>query len=176
MRAKMLGNLYAARWGYFLLLTTWLLASFFDSRYLLLVPLLTFNFFLCTLFVTNVGLEYSLSSSTSLRAMGATLATVFFLGGGYFFCGCACFAAAGGEPDNAVFLAFAPLLPYIIAAPSFLFMMGTRDGDFSQFLAAYVLGATGYVVVNALMALDLSRRFDERTGRTVDSPAQSISV
>jgi hypothetical protein len=175
MRAKMLGNLYAARWGYILLLITWLLASLFDSHYLLLIPLLTFSFFLCTLFVTNVGLEYSLASSTSLRAMGATLATVFFIGGGYFFCGCACLAASGGEPDKIVFLGFAPLLPYIISAPAWLFMMGANDGDWTQFAVAYVLGSIGYVGVNVFMTVDLARRFDARAGRTVDSPAaQSV--
>lgn len=175
MRAKMLGNLYAARWGYILLLITWLLASLFDPRYLLLIPLLTFSFFLCTLFVTNVGLEYSLASSTSLRAMGATLATVFFIGGGYFFCGCSCLVAAGAEPDNIVFLGFAPLLPYIISAPTWLFFMGANDGDWTQFAVAYVLGSIGYVGVNAALIFDLARRFDARAGRTIDSPAaQSI--
>ncbi len=171
MRAKTLGNLYAARWGYLLVLITWLLASVLEPRYLLLIPLLTFSFFLCTLFVTNVGLEYSLASSTSLRAMGATLATVFFIGGGYFFCGCACFAASGSEPDKVVFLGFAPLLPYIISAPSWLFLMGTKDGDWNQFCTAYALGSIGYISVNVIMAVDLSRRFDARAGRTVEVPA-----
>jgi hypothetical protein len=133
--------------------------------------LLTFSFFLCTLFVTNVGLEYSLASSTSLRAMGATLATVFFIGGGYFFCGCACFAASGSEPDEVVFLGFAPLLPYIISAPSWLFLMGTKDGDWTQFCTAYALGSIGYICVNVILAVDLSRRFDARAGRTIEVPA-----
>jgi ABC-type transport system involved in multi-copper enzyme maturation permease subunit len=170
MGAKILGNLYAARWGYFLLLTTWLLASFFDSRYLLLIPLLTFNFFLCTLFVTNVGLEYSLSSSTSLRAMGAALATVFFLGGGYFICGCSCFVAIAGEPDDVLFLGIAPLLPYIISAPAWIFAVGLNDSDSTQLLIAYGLGTIGYICVNTALVIDIFRRFDARTGRTTETP------
>jgi hypothetical protein len=171
MRAKMLGNLYAARWGYVLLLVTWLLAACFDPRYLLLIPLLTGSFFMCTLFVTNVGLEYSLSSSTSLRAMGATLATVLFVGGGYFFCGCFCFAAARGEPQDVLFLGFAPLLPYLIAAPAILFATGTDDPEASQFVIAFGLGMFGYAVANGMLAADLSSRFDARTGRTTDAPS-----
>ena len=170
MGAKMLGNLYAARWGYVLLLITWLLAACFDPRYLLLIPLLTLSFFLCTLFVTNVGLEYSLSSSTSLRAMGAALATVFFLGGGYMFCGCFCFVAIAGEPDDVLFLGIAPLLPFIISAPAWIFAMGQNDSDVYQLIAAYVLGTIGYVGVNAAMIVDLFRRFDARTGRTTETP------
>ncbi len=171
MGAKMLGNLYAARWGYFLLLTTWLLAAFFDARYLLMIPLLTFSFFLCTLFVTNVGLEYSLRSSTSLRAMGAALATVFFLGGGYFFCGCFCFIGFADDPDKILFLGLAPLLPYIISAPAWIFAMGLEDSETNQLVAAYVLGTIGYICVNAALMVDLFRRFDIRTGRTTETPA-----
>lgn len=38
MRAKMLGNLYAARWGLIILTGIWLLGGFFNIRYLLIVP------------------------------------------------------------------------------------------------------------------------------------------
>jgi ABC-type transport system involved in multi-copper enzyme maturation permease subunit len=170
MRAKMLGNLYAARWGYLLLLVTWLLAACFDARYLLLIPLLTGSFLMCTLFVTNVGLQYSLGSETSLRAMGATLATVLFVGGGYFFCGCFCLASASGRPEDVLYLGFAPLLPYLVGAPAILFATGMRDAEASQFAIAFGLGMFGYAVANALLAVDLCNRFDARTGRTTDAP------
>lgn len=171
MRAKMFGNLYAARWGYVLLLLTWLLAACFDARYLLIIPLLTLSFVLCTLFVTNVGLQFSLSSSTSLRAMGATLATVFFLGGGYFFCCCFGFSAMGGRnEDDLLAVGMAPLLPYIVSAPAWLFTIDADDKAMAHMLIAYGLGTVGYIFANAMLAINLASSFDERTGRTTDAP------
>jgi ABC-type transport system involved in multi-copper enzyme maturation permease subunit len=172
MRAKMVGNLYAARWGYFLLMITWVLAAFFDARYALIIPLLTISFVLCILFVTNVGLEYSLSSSTSLRAMGATLATVFFVGGGYFICCCFGFSAmgGGGNEDDLLAIGMAPLLPYVVSAPAWLFAMGSDEWGKGQLLIAYGFGTLGYAFANVMLAVDLSNRFDQRTGRTVDAP------
>ena len=171
MRAKMLGNLYAARWGYLLLLITWLLAACFDARYLLIIPLLTLSFVLCTLFVTNVGLQFSLWSSTSLRAMGATLATVFFVGGGYFLCCCFSFAAMGGRgEDELIAIAFAPLLPYIISAPAWLFAAGLDEHGTDKIMIAYGLGVLGYLFANAMLAINLETSFDERAGRTTDAP------
>jgi ABC-type transport system involved in multi-copper enzyme maturation permease subunit len=167
MRAKVFGNLYAARWGYALLLVTWMLASFFDSRYLSMIPLLTLSFIVCIMFVTHVGLEFSLSSSTSLRAMGATLTTVFFVGGGYFLCCCFGFAALGGEnEDDVIAGAIAPLLPYIVSAPAWLFAAGLEEHNSDKFVVAYGLGTIGYAVVNVILAIDLADRFDHRVGRT----------
>jgi len=174
MRAKMLGNLYAARWGLIILTGIWLLGGFFDVRYLLMVPLLAGSFLLCILFVTNVGLEYSLASSTSLRAMGATLATVFFIGGGYLFCCCFTFAAAGGGDGGGFDLmavGMAPCLPYIVSAPAWLFANGVDSSEWKEMLAAYIIGVIGYAIANAVLAADLSMRFDQRSGRTIDSPA-----
>ena len=102
--------------------------------------------------------------------MGAALATVFFLGGGYMFCGCFCFVAIAGEPDDVLFLGIAPLLPYIISAPAWIFAMGPNDSDVGQLIAAYVLGTIGYICVNAALTVDLFKRFDARTGRTIETP------
>ncbi|QDT74368.1 ABC-2 family transporter protein [Lacipirellula limnantheis] len=173
MRAKLVGNLYAARWGYLLLLITWLLAACFDGRYLLVIPLLTLSFFLCTMFVTVVGLQYSLSSATSLRAMGAALATVFFVGGGYFIFCCFGFVAVGGggNEDDLLAIGMAPLLPYIVSAPAFLFASGTDEWGKGQPMMAYLLGTAGYAVADLLLAINLFSSFDRRAGRTVDSPS-----
>ena len=43
-------------------------------------------------------------------------------------------------------------------------------------LAAYVIGVIGYAIANAVLAVDLSMRFDQRSGRTVDRPPPSPST
>jgi hypothetical protein len=86
------------------------------------------------------------------------------------FCGCFCFVAIAGEPDDILFLGIAPLLPFIISAPAWIFAMGLEDSETNQLVAAYVLGTIGYICVNAAMIVDLFRRFDARTGRTTETP------
>jgi len=86
------------------------------------------------------------------------------------FCGCFCFVAVAGEPDDVLFLGIAPLLPYIISAPAFIFATGLNDSDAGQLIAAYCLGTIGYICVNAALTADLFKRFDARTGRTIETP------
>lgn len=169
MRGKMFGNLYAARWGFLILLITWLLGAVFDVRYLLLVPVLASTFFLCTLFVTNVGLHFSLISATSLKAMSWTIATVFFIGGGYLFCCCMGAGVLGAldhDPEFLMTIGLAPCLPFLVCAPAMLFATGLK-GEETQMLVAYLLGVVGYVIANGLLMADYARNFDLRAGRTV---------
>lgn len=97
--------------------------------------------------------------------MGATLATVFFIGGGYLFCCCFTLAAADGDPENGLMVVgMAPCLPYIVSAPAWLFANGVDSGDGKEMLAAYVIGVIGYAIANAVLAADLSMRFDHVLG------------
>jgi MFS family permease len=72
------------------------LALWFDARYILMIPILAGTFLVCAAFVSCVGLWYSLRSQTSLRAIGFTMATVMFVGGGYMACCCPVLAMGGG--------------------------------------------------------------------------------
>lgn len=170
MRAKLLGNLYSARWGFILLLIIWSLAVAFDVRFLLMLPPLIISFTLAAIFVSQVGLHYSLVSATSIRAMGYTLATVFFSGGGYLFC-CCSVAAFGGNSDTAeslMAIGMAPCIPFLLVAPVAYTISGMNLHGESEFAAAYTIGIIGYAIVNALLASDLARSFDRRAGRTIE--------
>ena len=84
--AKILGGVYAARWLVVLVAVMWGLGVVLDSR--LLVPWLTS---LATLLIVlwfglRLGVFFSAGGTSSLRAMGSTLGTLFFVGGGYLFC------------------------------------------------------------------------------------------
>ncbi|BBO34091.1 ABC transporter permease [Lacipirellula parvula] len=170
MRAKLLGNLYSARWGFALLMVVWALAATFDVRFLLMLPLLALSFTLAALFVSQVGLHYSLVSSTSLRAMGYTLATVFFVGGGYLFCCCsvAAVGAHNGMDDEAAAIGMAPCIPYLLVAPVIYFMEDMNLRGESEFAVAYIAGIIFYAFANLLLASDLAHSFDRRAGRTVE--------
>ncbi len=170
MRAKLLGNLYSARWGLLLLIIIWSLAVTFDVRFALMIPPLLISFTLAAIFVSQVGLHYSLVSATSLRAMGYTLATVFFCGGGYLFCCCsiAAFGRSSDASESLMAMGMAPCIPFLLVAPVAYTIGDMNLRGESEFAVAYIVGIIGYAVVNALLASDLARSFDRRVGRTIE--------
>lgn len=182
MRGKMLGNLYAARWGFFLLLFAWVLAAILDSRYLLVGAIMAGAFLVCAWFVTNFGLFFSLRSATSMRAMGLTLLSGIFIGGGYMMCCCPIVAIAVAPKSGDVFMfGLGPCMPYLLASPAIGFLEAIEhrqtlteamgDSDTLKLSAAYVFGIVGYITASLILMAYFARNFDALAGRTTHREA-----
>jgi ABC-type transport system involved in multi-copper enzyme maturation permease subunit len=177
MRGKMLGNLYSARWGFFLLLFAWALAAILDVRYLLVGTIMAGAFLVCAWFVTNLGLLFSLRSTTSMRAMGLTLLTGLFIGGGYMMCCCPIVAIAVTPKSGDTFMfGLGPCMPYLLASPGIGFLEAVEhrqtlteamgDEDVLKLSASYIFGIIGYISASIILMGYFARNFDAIAGRT----------
>jgi ABC-type transport system involved in multi-copper enzyme maturation permease subunit len=168
---KLFGNLYSARWGLFLMGFTWTLGVVFNAGYLGVIPFLAGSFLLCSVFVTSVGMLYSLHSTTSLRAMGLTLITVMFVGGGYVLCCGPVLAVVGGTEPKDTLIGFAPCLPFLMVAPAAAYAGGADpSNEFVELTVAYAAGIVLYLIVCASLIARLIYNFDSAAGRTGDMP------
>ncbi len=113
--AKVLGGVYAARWLVVLLVVMWGLGAVLDSS--LLAPLLASlaSLLIVLLFGCALGVFYSAAGTSSLRAMGSTLGTLFFVGGGYLFCCVPLLMTGPGGDGGEVILA--PCIPFLLIYP-----------------------------------------------------------
>ncbi len=146
--SKILGGLYAARWLVALLAVMWGLGVLVDGA--LVVPLF---FSLTTLLVVlffgcALGVFYSAGGTSSLRAMGNTLGTLFFVGGGYLFC-CVPLMFTGGGRDGEVILALC--IPFLVVFPLMETAMTSRSVNAPE-LTAYVVGNIAYLVGALILA------------------------
>lgn len=135
------------------------------------LPVLAGSFALCAIFVTAVGLLFSLRSKTSLRAMGLTLITVLFAGGGYFVCCCPVFAMGGG--DSFQEFGFAPCLPFLVVAPAMGHAMSFHNGatgQLGELIGTFIAGIALYLVVCGVLLSRLVLNFDAASGRTSHTP------
>jgi ABC-type transport system involved in multi-copper enzyme maturation permease subunit len=183
MRGKLVGNLYSARWGILLLGVAWALAAILDVRYLMVGAILAGAFAICATFVSNLGLLFSLRSKSSLRAMGLTLLTGLFVGGGYLMCCCPVLALGRTGSGDGLQLGVAPCIPFLLASPAIAFAEGAErpdavnmlgmptDPETAGFTIAYVFGIVGYIFATALLMTYLARNFDEVSGRTTHREA-----
>lgn len=78
VRAKIIGSLSSVRYWYYLVGVTWLACVILYPPFIVAVPFLAGIHLLAALFCACVGVRHSLNASTSLKAMGGALATVFF--------------------------------------------------------------------------------------------------
>lgn len=163
VRGKMLGNLYSLRWAFGVLLSCWMLGFFMAPESLVTILGLSVVFLLVAWYVTNVGLFFSLRSKTTLRAMGSTLATLVFTGGGYLFCCCMVMASAGGGADGEI--ALAPCIPYLLVYPALSFAESGVWED-TEMSIAFCLGVVGYLVAAIGFYRYLANEFDTLVGRT----------
>jgi ABC-type transport system involved in multi-copper enzyme maturation permease subunit len=157
---KMLGNLYSIRWPFYVLLGSWALGIAFDSKYFFLLIIQSLVFLVLACYVTSVGLLFSLRSNTTLRAMGSTLGTLIFTGGGYMFCCCAVMFSGGGGEE----IVLAPCIPFLLGFPAALFESNYmwREGGL---IAAFVVGIGGYFAVMAIIYAYLMQEFDNLAQR-----------
>ncbi len=171
IRGKTLGNLYAARWGLALLAVAWALGLVFDARFILVAAITTAVLLLCAWFLTAVGLYYSLKSNTSLRALGFTLFTGGFIGGGYMFCCCPVLAVSGGSDDH-ILVGLAANMPFLLCSPAGA-LSETDWGPNSQFqklAVAFGVGVVGYLIASVVLTHYLVQEFDALAGRAKGVP------
>ena len=159
---KLWGSIYATRNVVFLLLFVWSWGVFFSSTWPLVVVFAMAEFLLACFFVALVGVSYSLKCRTSMRAIGATIATCVFVGGGYLFC-CLPFMFAPGS-ESAWLIILAPCLPFLAAFPEIVAVSGWR-GIEGELVGAFVLGSMGYLLVNLGLLTSCIANFDRLSGR-----------
>ncbi len=180
MRAKLWGNLYSVRWPLLVLSLNWVLGILQEPAFVGATLLLLATFLMQAWYVSSVGLCFSLSSQTTLRAMGATLGTLVFTGGGYMFCCCMIAGTSGGEEGFVVFLA--ACIPFLLAFPIIAYIelsqgMGLTSSSIEGgMLYAYGIGLIGYTVVSVLLYYHMVTRFDHLAGRTEASPEASAEL
>lgn len=161
---KGLGNLYAFRWLLLPMGYIWLMQAIAGPEYLLVLPFVLLSFATTGLFATALGLNYSLRFSTSLKAIGATMATLIFVGGGYVFCCCMPLFLGSGTGE-AMGVVFCLCIPFLYAIPG-MFAINSAGPVVASFTAGYVLGNLIYAVVGGLLISSLIARFDKLTGRS----------
>jgi ABC-type transport system involved in multi-copper enzyme maturation permease subunit len=170
VRGKMLGNLYAARWGFVLLLFAWMLGAFFDARFVIILGIMLATLLLCAWFVTCVGLAFSIKSKTSLRSLGLTLGVSGFVGGLYLLCCCPVAAASSG-PGDGFLVGMAPCMPFLLVFPIIAYETGMTGNEMEHLGPAFVIGVVGYVIACVVLVNYLTHQFDalaERTGSVPD--------
>ncbi len=170
---KACGCLYGMRWPLALLAVAWLLGIFLEPMFVLAALATLLPLLFATWFAVNLGLLYSLRSLTTMRAMGATLATLFFCGGGYLFCCCTVMMGSGGRGDEVGALFLAPCIPFLLGFPasgftaSSLSELSLRD---APLYVAYVFGTIGYLIAGVMIFVTQANDFDAISGRTSSKP------
>jgi ABC-type transport system involved in multi-copper enzyme maturation permease subunit len=169
---KLCGNLYSARWMLIILIISWVLGIMIDPAAILPMIGTCFTFALLCCFTTCLGLLFSLRSQTSLRAMGQTLGTLIFLGGGYLFCCCTVMAGSGGGGADAWQIVIALCIPYLLIYPNIAFMMADKSfsNDASSFTVAFAVGMISYAIATYAIYKYLVTEFDQHAGRTKSKP------
>lgn len=166
--AKVVGNLYAARGLWLLLAFLYLLAAIRHPPFVLALPFLVAAVAAVAWFVSGLGVWFSLWCRTSMRAMGAAVALVAFVGGGYWFC-CWPVAFAGSLMDDEAAIFFlTPTVPFLLGAPAFVALAaGTGLGadTTAAISAAYLLGTLGYAAAGGAIWWASIANFDQLAGR-----------
>jgi ABC-type transport system involved in multi-copper enzyme maturation permease subunit len=164
--AKVFGNLYALR---FLLVTPLLVyvpGVLLSPDFLWVCIFVPGTLLILGLFVTTLGVLFSLRSRNTLRAMAGALCIVIFLGGGYLLCCCMPLSIGGGGGFEELFLA--PCMPFLLSAPGILYEISRQDmgaNRAAELLVTHLLGTAAYGVAAAVLYLWIINGFDELSGR-----------
>jgi hypothetical protein len=168
IHGKLLGNLFCVRWPLLVLAVVVFLGIVFEPTFILPAGVLLATMVLLACYATCLGLTYSLRSTTTLRAMGLTLATIVVCGGGYLFCCCAVMMGSSGSGDE---IMLAAAIPFLIVFPVIAFSESGGIGPSGEGLwVAYLFGLLAYAVATLLLYASLKLKFDEAAGRTHGVP------
>src|SRR5690606_30235130 len=101
----------------------------------------------------------SLRASNSTRALGWTLASALFVGGGYLFC-CVPTALVGSGGSDEMILSLC--VPVLLSVPSLLALaMDPPD----QLLGTYIMGVFLYALAALVIFASILNNFDAWNGR-----------
>ena len=175
---KLAGNLYSLKSPMALLAGAWGLGLLLDPVMIVAAVAYFVTFLACASFVTSLGLYFSLSSATTMRATGATLATALFIGGGYFFCCCMPILIGGSGSGDEFAIGLAPCMPFLLAWPGVHYFETHSSYRTSEagLLAAYVLGTIGYAGATTLFVAFMTREFERLAGRNRGRPDEMQPV
>lgn len=161
LTAKLVGNLYAFRWLGGVLLLVWGMAFTLNPTFLFAIPFLVGTFLLLATFATLLGLIYSLRLSNSLRASSATMATLFFVGGGYIVCCCMPLFFSSGPSGDLENIIFFSCIPFLLYAPG-EFMDSYMD---EEAISNFIIGMIWYPILTVCLWVSLASNFDRWAGR-----------
>jgi ABC-type transport system involved in multi-copper enzyme maturation permease subunit len=167
--AKIAGSLYAVRGlgvviGILLIFQSIRMPEYGLAAVFLLATLAIVGFFAGAL-----GVNYSLRCLNSTRAMGATLATALFAGGGYLFC-CAPLASRQAE-----IVTIAPCVPFLLAYPGMSVGQWERGWRKFEMLTPYLLGCAGYAFAGFCLYRAMVLGFGRLNGR-VSGPREKTGA
>jgi len=171
VHAKIAGSMWSARGVFLLLAFIWGLGVLLRPSHLIAVMFHVVTFVICLFFVSSLGVIYSLRLKSSMRAMGATLGTLLFVGGGYFITCCFPLMVASGPGDEGLMLILAPCIPFLLSLPTmaseFFFQgsSGLHDEEV-MLLFAYCAGNVGYLIAATVLTASASANFNRITGRS----------
>jgi ABC-type transport system involved in multi-copper enzyme maturation permease subunit len=167
---KMWGNLFSARWMFVILITAWALGLLIDPHTIWPLLVTCATFFLIACYATSLGLFFSLRSPTTLRAMGLTLGTLVFAGGGYMFCCCVVMSTGMGSRDWEIILFLC--IPLLLMFPGITYEQINEVYFWKGGMHyAYFLGLLCYLVVAAGLYAHMVSYFDKYAGRTGSKPS-----
>ena len=161
INAKIQGNLYAVRGGLWVLVLLWGLGAVFKPAFLIGGVFSLAVLMVLALFVTTVGVSFSISARNSIWAMGCTLGTCLFVGVGYLFC---CMPLMIGSPSSGTEIVLAPCMPFLLAFPGMCVVEDIPSHE-SGIIGAFVVGVIGYAVATGFLYVATTASFDRRAGR-----------
>lgn len=168
--SKLVGCLFAVRWVCALLLLNWLATIVLVPGFMLSIPFLASSLAVLAPFAAALGLFFSLWCRNTTRALIATLAVSFVIGGGYGLC-CGCmtlpFTYSGNDLTAELFpiVVLAPLVPFLLAYPGVVGIAGADADSSVNIPLAYLLGTAMYLGATAALLAFIHQRFEKLAGR-----------
>jgi ABC-type transport system involved in multi-copper enzyme maturation permease subunit len=162
---KMVGNLFAFRWLPFPLVLVWILQLVLNPACIFAFGFTVVAITVTSLFASIVGLAFSLKFNTTLKAIGATLAVVLFVGGGYTLCCCLPIMIGGGG-EEVMRLGFSLVIPFLLAIPGIAMTEG--GNEIGWFVADFVIGVFAYGLATMVLYSTTCSSFDRIVGRSTE--------
>ena len=164
--AKIAGNVFAFRYLLAGLGFAWMLML--SRAPLMAIPMAYWLLILTETcwFASALGVFFSLHSKSTARAMGATVGTLFLVGGGYFFC-CLPAVIKAGPGSDGLLISMAPMIPFLLVFPPICAVVGApSDSEASVLFSAVMLGTTGYGIAGIAITSYCMAAFNRLAGRS----------
>jgi ABC-type transport system involved in multi-copper enzyme maturation permease subunit len=161
--AKIAGALWGTRWLAVVMALLLIALIPRDLQFMPSLILFPVTAFTLVFFFAALGVRFSLTSSTSTKAIGWTLAVAFTVSGLYLMCCMPIFFAGPG--DESLLVIFSPCVPFLLSC-SLIAGPVLNDGYVEEaIVAAYVIGTVGYLIAAFVIANSTAFNFDELVGR-----------